>query len=155
MIQRIQSIYLLLAGILIFALYLFPLAHNVELNGILTTIKVTGLYQVVNGQETHTEVFVALTAVTAIIGLIPLIVIFLYKNRKKQITFCYSAILVIIGYSFWMAQTVKGVTGGITIGTNNMGIGLFLSSLSIVMLIFAAKAIQRDEKLVRSADRLR
>jgi len=155
MIQRIQSIYLFLAGVLIFALYLFPLAHNVELNGILTTIKVTGLYQMVNGQETHTEVFVALTAVTAIIGLIPLIVIFLYKNRKKQITFCYSAILVIIGYSFWMAQTVKGVTGGITIGTNNMGIGLFLSSLSIVMLIFAAKAIQRDEKLVRSADRLR
>jgi hypothetical protein len=45
MIQRIQSIYLLLAGILIFALYLFPLAHNVDLNGILTTIKVTGLYQ--------------------------------------------------------------------------------------------------------------
>jgi hypothetical protein len=155
MIQRIQSIYLFLASVLIFALYLFPLAHNVELNGILTTIKVTGLYQMVNGQETHTEVFVALTAVTAIIGLIPLIIIFLYKNRKKQITFCYSAILVIIGYSFWMAQTVKGVTGGITIGTNNMGIGLFLSSLSIVMLIFAAKAIQRDEKLVRSADRLR
>lgn len=155
MIQRIQSIYLFLASVLIFALYLFPLAHNVELNGILTTIKVTGLYQMVNGQETHTEVFVALTAVTAIIGLIPLIIIFLYKNRKKQITFCYSAILVIIGYSFWMAQTVKGITGSITIGTNNMGIGLFLSSLSIVMLIFAAKAIQRDEKLVRSADRLR
>ncbi|OKS88014.1 DUF4293 domain-containing protein [Mucilaginibacter polytrichastri] len=155
MIQRIQSIYLLIAGLLIFALYLFPLAHNVLLNGIPTTISVTGLYQNVNGQDVHTEVFVALTAVTGIIGLIPLIVIFLYKNRKKQVTFCYSAILVIIGYSFWMAQTVKAVTGGITIGTNNMGIGLFLSSVSILMLILAAKAIQRDEKLVRSADRLR
>jgi hypothetical protein len=155
MIQRIQSIYLLIAGFCIFALYLFPLAHNVVLNGIPTTIKATGLYQMVNGLEVHTEVFVALTAVTAIIGLLPIIIIFLYKNRKKQITFCYSAILVIIGFSFWMAQTVKAVTGGVTIEPNNMGIGLFLSSISIVMLIFAAKAIQRDEKLVKSADRLR
>ncbi|NCD71605.1 DUF4293 domain-containing protein [Mucilaginibacter agri] len=156
MIQRIQSIYLFIAGLLIFALYLFPLAHNVFINGSPSTIKVTGIYQMAsNGQEVHTEVFVALTAVTALIGLIPLVIIFLYKNRKQQITLCYSAILVLIGYSFWMAQTVKSVTGGVVLGTNNMGIGIFLTCISIFMLILAAKSIQKDEKLVRSADRLR
>jgi predicted permease len=97
----------------------------------------------------------ALTIITVIAALIPLVVIFLYKNRKQQIALCYSAILVLIGYSFWMAQTVKKVVGNITLEYRNMGIGLFLTSLSIILIIFAVKSIQRDEKLVKSADRLR
>jgi hypothetical protein len=154
MLQRIQSIYLLLAGLSIFALFLFPLVHNVSVDGKLLTIMVTGVFQEVNGQLAHTQFFVALTAATVVVGLIPLIVIFLYKNRKRQIALCYSAILVIIGYSFWMVQTVKSV-GTIEIDTHNWGIGLLLSSISIVLIIAAFKAIQRDEKLVKSADRLR
>lgn len=155
MLQRIQSIYLLLAGLAIFALFLFPLVHNVSVDGKLLTIMVTGVFQEANGQLAHTQFFVALTAATAIIGLIPLVIIFLYKNRKQQIALCYSAILVIIGYSFWMSQTVKGVMGDAQIDSHNWGIGLLLSSASIILIIFAFKAIQRDEKLVKSADRLR
>jgi hypothetical protein len=54
-----------------------------------------------------------------------------------------------------MAQEAKKVMGNIEIDTHNWGIGLLLSSISIVLIIFALKAIQRDEKLVKSADRLR
>jgi hypothetical protein len=54
-----------------------------------------------------------------------------------------------------MAQTVKKMMGEVQLNTHNWGIGLFLSSISILMVIFAVKAIQRDEKLVKSADRLR
>lgn len=155
MIQRIQTIYLLFASLVIFGLYLFPLAHDVAIAGIPSTIKVTGIYQNVNGTLAHTQVFVALTAVTAIVAIIPLVIIFLFRNRKQQVALCYSCILVIIGLSFWIAQTVKAATGGVVLGTNNMGIGIFLSSISIVLLILAAKSINKDEKLVRSADRLR
>src|SRR5450432_3541228 len=104
MLQRIQSIYLFLAALVLFALFLFPLVHNVYVDGKPLTIMVTGVFQDVNGQPTHTQFFVALTAATVVVGLIPLIIIFLYKNRKQQIALCYSAILVIIGYSFWTAQ---------------------------------------------------
>jgi len=144
----------LLAGLSIFALFLFPLVHNVSVDGKLLTIMVTGVFQEVNGQLAHTQFFVALTAATVVVGLIPLIIIFLYKNRKQQIALCYSAILVIIGFTFWMTQTVKSV-GNIEIDTHNWGIGILLSSISIVLIIAAFKGIQRDEKLVKSADRLR
>lgn len=154
MIQRIQSIYLFLAGLAILALYLFPLAHNVYVDGIPTTIKVTGTYIDINGVQVIKEHFVALSVVTAVVGIIPFIIIFLYKNRKQQITLCISTILVVIGYSFWMAQTAKSFIGD-GIGTSNFGIGLFLSSVSILFLVLAMKAIQRDEKLIKSADRLR
>ncbi|OOQ57460.1 DUF4293 domain-containing protein [Mucilaginibacter pedocola] len=155
MIQRIQSIYLFAASLVMFALFLFPVAHNLFVDGKLVNVSVTGVSEIVNGQEKTIESFPALTAITAIIGLVPLAIIFLYKNRKQQITLCYSAILALIGYSFWMAQTVKKVVGPIQLEYKNMGIGLVLTSLSIILIIFAFKAIQRDEKLVKSADRLR
>ncbi|MFD0794764.1 DUF4293 domain-containing protein [Mucilaginibacter litoreus] len=155
MLQRIQSIYLLFASLVLFALYIFPLAHGLYVDGRLVNISVTGVYENINGQDKVVQSFLALTVVTAIVALIPLIIIFLFRNRKQQIALCYSTILVLIGYSFWMAQTVKAVVGPITLAYKNMGIGLFLTSLSIILLIFAVKAIQRDEKLVKSADRLR
>lgn len=155
MLQRVQSIYLLLSSLALYALFLFPFAHNVYLQGKPSAIMVTGIFQDVNGQQANIQFFVALTIATAIIGLLPLVIIFLYKNRKQQIALCYGVILVIIGYSFWMAQTVKNVMGSIQLDTHNWGIGLFLTSISLLFLIFAVKAIQRDEKLVKSADRLR
>ncbi|MEO6149079.1 MAG: DUF4293 domain-containing protein [Mucilaginibacter sp.] len=156
MIQRIQSIYLFLATLILFALYLFPLIHNVNINGIISSISIQGVYQELAEGRVYTVSFIALKIVTAIVAILPLLVIFFYKKRKQQIALCYSAILVIIGYSFWMAQTLKGVTAdGLQVEFSSMGIGMFLSSIAIVLVILAVKSIQRDEKLVRSADRLR
>jgi hypothetical protein len=155
MLQRIQSVYLLLASLVIFALFLFPLVHNVYVGGVPSTIKVTGVFQDAGGAQANTQSFILLIAATAVAGIIPLILIFLYKNRKQQMMLCYVYILVIFGYSFWVAQTVKSFTGGADLTTNNFGIGALLSSVSIVLVLAAAKGIQRDEKLVKSADRLR
>jgi hypothetical protein len=155
MLQRIQSIYLLLASLAIYALFFFPLVHNVYVGGKPLTIMVTGVFQDMNGQLTHTQFFTALTAVTAVIGLIPLIIIFLYKNRKQQVALCYSTMLVVVGLTFWMAQTVKPIMGDAQIDSHNWGIGLLLSSVSMIFLVMAVKGVQRDEKLVKSADRLR
>ena len=155
MIQRVQSIYLFLASLAMFALYVVTIANNVYINGIPTNIKVTGLFQNVNGAQNNIHNFAALTAVTAIVALVPLVVIFLFRNRKQQIIFCYSAILVIIGHSFWLAQTVKKATDGITLNSNNFGVGLFLPCIAILFILLAIKAIKRDEALVKSADRLR
>jgi len=155
MLQRIQSIYLLLASLTLFALFLFPLVHNVYVNNKPITVMVTGIFQDVNGQQTHTEFFTALTAATAIVGLLPLAIIFLYKNRKRQINLCYGAMLVIIGYSYWVSQSAKNAIQDANLELNNYGIGIILLSVSIVFVLLAQKAIQRDEKLVKSADRLR
>lgn len=155
MLQRIQSVYLFFAAILLFALFLFPVIHNVYINGIASTVKVTGVYQDAAGQQRQTAPFTLLSIVTTIVALVPLAVMLLYQNRKKQITWCYIAILIIIAYSFGLSQVVKNTVGDLQIKTDNVGIGMFLSSISIVLLILAAKSIQRDEKLVRSADRLR
>ncbi|QQL48328.1 DUF4293 domain-containing protein [Mucilaginibacter ginkgonis] len=155
MIQRIQTVYLFFAGLLIFALFFFPLAHHVYVNNVPSMIKVTGIYQDNGSQQMQTQSFTALTIATAVVALVPIVIIFLFRNRKRQANFCYLAMAIIIGYSFWTAQTVKNVVGDIVLGTNNLGIGIFLSCISIFLLIMAMKAIRKDDALVRSADRLR
>jgi hypothetical protein len=155
MLQRIQSIWLLLAALSLYALFLFPLVHNVYVDGKPLTIMVNGVFQDADGQLTHTQFFTALTIMTAVIGIIPLIIIFLYKNRKQQVALCYSTMLVVIGLSFWVEKTVEGVTNGAQLALANFGIGALLSSISILFLVLAVKGINRDEKLVKSADRLR
>ena len=155
MLQRIQSIYLLLASLAIFGLFLFPLVHNVYIDGKPLTLMVTGVFQDRNGMLTHTQFFTGLTVATMIVGLFPLVIIFMFKKRKRQVALCYSNIFVLFGFSFWMAQTVQKIMGNIQINANNWGIGLFLTSLGILFIVLAIKGIERDEKLVKSADRLR
>ncbi|MDB5109530.1 MAG: hypothetical protein JWR67_644, partial [Mucilaginibacter sp.] len=53
MLQRIQSIYLLLASLALFALFIFPLVHNVYVDNKPVTVMITGLYQDINGQQVH------------------------------------------------------------------------------------------------------
>jgi len=155
MLQRIQSIYLFLASLALFALFLFPLVHNVYVAGKPITVMVTGVYQDLNGQNTHTEFFMGITIATAVLAVLPLAIIFLYKNRKQQTAICYSTLLAIVGYSFWLSQAVKGIMGDVQIDTHNWGIGLFLSSISMLLILLALRAIKADDKLVKSADRLR
>lgn len=156
MLQRIQTVYLFLATLVLLGLYVFPLINNVNINGTISNVNIQGVYQQLTDGKSYDIVFTALKILAAVVAILPTLVIFFYKKRKQQIALCYSTILVIIGFSFWMAQTVKGVVeGGLQLQFGNMGIGMFLSSIAIILVILAARAIQRDEKLVRSADRLR
>ncbi|MFD2148008.1 DUF4293 domain-containing protein [Mucilaginibacter antarcticus] len=155
MLQRIQSIYLFAAGLVIAALFVFPLINNAYVDGKALTIMVTGVYQDINGQRVHTEIFTVLTLATAFVALLPLIVIFMYKDRKTQINLCYLLMVLNIGYSYWAAQTVKDVLGGAYLNMSNYGVGIILLSVSLLLIVIAQKSIQKDEKLVRSADRLR
>lgn len=155
MIQRVQSIFLFLASLSIFALFLFPIAHNVYIGPIPKTIMIKGIYQDMGGQMVRTTSFLALTIVSAVMGIVPLVILFLYKNRKQQLALCYGFILVLIGFSFWMSQTVQGVMEGATISLASFGIGAGLTSISIFFTLMAIRGIKNDEKLIKSAERLR
>ena len=155
MLQRIQSVWLFFSTATLFALFLFPYVQVLDFGGTGRSIKVTGVYENINGQVVQTEPFLTLTIATVILALLPFIIIFLYRNRKLQKTLCYVTILLIIGFSFWTAQVAKAEVGNISLGLGNYGLGVALMPISILFLVLALKGIRRDEKLIRSADRLR
>ncbi len=155
MIQRIQSVYLLLAGLVLLALFIFPVINNLILNGHADSFTAAGIYEVINGVRTKTSSFMMLSIATVVAALLPLAGIFLYRNRKQQASYCYIVIVLIIGYSFYLTETVKTVAGDVTLRSENYGLGMILPSIAIVLVFLAIRGINRDEKLVRSADRLR
>jgi hypothetical protein len=114
-----------------------------------------GVYQNIAGQQVQTEPFLGLTIASVILALIPFITIFLYKNRKKQVMLCYLSIVLVIAFSFWLIQTAKAVLGPVELRAENYGIGTLLPSIAILFLILAIRGMKKDDKLIKSADRLR
>lgn len=154
MIQRIQSVWLFFATAAIFSMFLFPYTQFFD-NGSAKVIKVTGVYAGLNGQVVQTQAFTLFTIATVIVALIPFILIFLYKNRKRQMTFSYLTILVLFAHSFWLSRLAKPVVGDTTLEIGNYSIGAILPSIAIIFILMAIRGIRKDEKLIKSTDRLR
>ncbi len=152
MIQRIQTVFLALAGLSGFSLFLkpmdFALVSGVTEHQAGLSMLADGIYDI-NDND-------ILMILTVMLGLIPIIGIFLFKNRKLQMNVGRLAIVIgivllaVAGFFFYQEfDSVKDVVHA------SMGAGLAAPVLSFVFLYLANRAIGKDEKLVRSADRLR
>lgn len=146
MIQRIQSLYLLLAAGAGVATLSFNLWKATLSNGSVSLFNASSNYLV----------FV----VYMIVILVALIAIFLYKKRKLQFRITVLNILVAIGAMVLQYYTIhdtanKLSTGGVAITSASYLPAAFLPVLIIIFLFLASRGIYKDEKLIKSLDRLR
>jgi hypothetical protein len=160
MIQRVQTIYMLASVIAILTMHFFWLASfaipeaTFELNSL-------GLVCATKGFETDRmvwELFIVLLLMVAL----PLINIFLYKNRKLQLrVLIYTIILNVLYYGlfFWECYRLKGEVaalsqGGVVDVHYNIMM-LVMPAVSIFALIMAARGVIFDIALIKSLERLR
>ena len=143
MIQRIQSIYLLLSGVISGGI--------VFLVEMWSTIKSQVFFQDLFSSEiVLIQVVPYIYIVSAILSLVT---IFLFKNRQLQFVMCRINILInliLLGLLVYLSLSLPGEAS-----VSEKGIGMFLPVLSVLLLVFANKAIKKDEDLVKSVDRLR
>lgn len=89
----------------------------------------------------------------AVSAMLSVITLFSFKNRKKQILFNYLNILInallVCLLVFWMLN----LSGGISFPEK--GIEFVFPLVALVMFVLANYNIRKDEKLVKSVDRLR
>jgi hypothetical protein len=143
MIQRIQSIWLFLASGASLASMKLAFYSGNKLsdlqnpNSPKTFTSIDGMYNIVMNIN------------TVAIGLICLIAIFLFKNRKLQMQF---SALAIILESFLILQYQMSV-GGFLEG--NYAVGAILQPLVMLLLLLAIRGINKDNKLIQESDRLR
>jgi len=92
-----------------------------------------------------------------LVAVLSVVCIFLYKNRVLQMKIVRLTILlniVIIGLIFLVyAKIIE--TNLLTSPDYLDEAGIYFTLISLVFLILANRSIMKDEKLVRSADRLR
>lgn len=82
-----------------------------------------------------------------------LVAVFLFKNRTRQIIINRVNIVInflLLGIIVYHLLNLPG-----EIDISEKGIGVFIPLMVIVFLALANKAILKDEKLVKSVDRLR
>lgn len=158
MIQRIQTVYLSLAFIAIALLFAFPLAQFFSETGTYI-FSITGLKNMVPGEPDafNSMVFLPLIIVSAGIALLAMFTIFQYKKRSLQIKLTsagvFASIALIMGIFFLYIPLIQKK---INIVPNYLdSIGIYLPLIALIFMVMANRAIKRDDKLVRSADRLR
>ena len=147
-IQRIQSLYLLIAVILMVVFAFFPalsfvLGDKTIVYGALET-----------GRVGLTHIDPLMLTLIILISFLALVDIFLYKNLQRQMTVCF--VDIIIGLAMLVAICVQAfVVGGREGWTVTWQWYLVLPVLSIIFLMLAHKAMSKDKKKLRDADRLR
>jgi drug/metabolite transporter (DMT)-like permease len=135
MIQRIQTIWLLLAAAASLASLKFSFYSGVKSNN---------LFSELNGTTNFSLLLISVAvALAAVAG------IFLYKNRKLQIQLCLVGLFLQIAAIVIYFTEVKKFTEG------NFTITSILTFIIPVLFILAWLGIRKDDKLIKSMDRLR
>jgi len=157
MIQRVQSLWLLAAAITLLGLFIFPYVSFIDLVGLGKQIFVTGIYSSVNNEMSRESTAIPQAILAGIVALFPVVIIFLFKNRKRQLLFVGIEILLIVFLGLWMFMSANAVLDVISqsLKAGNIGVGFFLLPVSIIFLAIAISSIRKDDKLIKSADRLR
>ncbi len=155
MLQRIQTIYLLavvvLSGFIIFS----PLAELINATDNLDyLVKIDGIFLVkATGNIIESRIW-ALASVTLVVPIIALITIFSYKNRVKQIRL--SVINMLFMLCFYVFLVLYLWPACIQLHTDwHLKIAAVFPLINIILTYLAIGAIGKDEKLVKSLDRLR
>jgi len=147
-IQRIQSVYLLIAVILMAVFAFFP-ALSFELGG---RSFVYGALEAGKVGVTHIDPL--MLTLIILISLLALMDIFLYKNLQRQMTVCF--VDIIIGLAMLVAICIQAFVIGSREGVTLIWQWyLVLPVLSIIFLMLAHKAMSKDKKTLQDSDRLR
>lgn len=150
MIQRIQTIYLALAGLLSLALFFMPIVYYFTPKGIIYLQPCTFSTLM----ESWAFLSYLLPLVLALTSALAIYAIFQFKNRRKQlkiVAVSFLANIIFVLSAYWITYLIEMQKGSVAHYT----IGAIFPVVSIIALSLASKAIKKDEALVQSANRIR
>ena len=153
MIQRKQSLWLLVAALLNAGVFLFDYYKYQT-----TVLKqlLDKQVPVANPGSLRVSNDFLLMLVALVMILLPLVTIFMFKKRKQQILMTYVSILAVIAFTGIVLMRVNSIAkNAIIAGSESYSIGVVLPVISLVFMVLAIIGIRKDDKLVKSVDRLR
>lgn len=154
MIQRIQTVYLLVATILISLFFFLPFASFLlELDMSIYHLSLKGLIPDVGDQKLLIRVIPLVIILSVIIATFLTSILF-YKRRMIQIRLCILNIILIIGFQCCLYYFTR-VSAQLLGSKPSYGIIFIFPAICAILTYLAIRGIAKDEALVRSSDRLR
>ena len=138
MIQRIQTIWLLLAAIFAAVTFRFPFYTGDWLKDAVQA-----------PIDLNARTTVWLSILTVVAGAIAFVNIFLFDNRKLQLKLCYLGIFVTVMLLVLYFLELNHFTSG------TIALWCIFHFAILGTYILASRGIYKDEKLIKSMDRLR
>ncbi len=179
MIQRAQTLFLLGAIILQIALFFMPfwkgnatVDYNGQPKSAMASLSVRTLSENYRGQIDSvgdSKNLYVFQCFDAVIIFLSGWCIFLFRKRMQQIRISRLLILLTAGFVILLlyyteearksfaddASNLQKIGTNFQMINNNYDLGIYLPIVSLILFFLAGRYIQKDEKLVRSADRLR
>jgi drug/metabolite transporter (DMT)-like permease len=143
-IQRIQSVWLFIAAMLNGLLFILPL-YSYTAAGF-TDPRYEGVRQ-----------YIPLFIVAAIATLLPLLAIFFFMERKRQRGLVWLSMLASAGVFLLMLLRISSLKSAEPPASEFSYAlpGILVTIAAIIFEILALRGIRKDEKLIKSLDRLR
>ncbi len=160
MIQRIQSVYLLLVAIAGIFMFIYPFVSLVP-NApsadpsiyYMSSLKIEVL---LNGTSSVFMRLWPMVILNTVIVAFAFFTMIQFKNRKVQISYTYFLLFLLVGEIALIAYDVNSLNNAVGAGHSiSFTVFTLLPILQIVFTRLATSSIKKDEALVRSADRLR
>lgn len=150
MIQRIQSIYLLIAGLVMLAMYNVPVA--VFTSGELSyNLFACHILHPISGEMVINVVPMAVLPLLSLF--LSLFALLKFKNRTFQMKLGKLNVLVLL--VLIVVQGIYFVRLANMLGQGKPGFSAIVPLIAIILVFMANKAIRKDDNLIRSADRIR
>lgn len=151
MIQRIQSVYLFLAVVALSLLFFFPLA-NFSNNQDIIIFSLQGFSRFSPLEQMPTWPLLAVNVLSIVLTIVS---IFLFKKRALQMRITRFALMLNLGfialtyfvYGDHLAKQIKMPV--------NYELGSLLPVIAMIFHVLAIYAINKDERLIKSIDRIR
>lgn len=151
MIQRIQSVYLLVVTILLGTASFLPMGFFSSDSGATDGVfKPLGVYLADGGHESTWGLF----AILLLSAIISFCTILLYKNRILQMRMTIFNSILLIGYYIAAVFFIVVMKGSVGADAFKPGLVLSFPAVSIILNYLAWRAIYSDDVMVHAADRL-
>ncbi len=158
MLQRIQSLYLLIAAIA-FAILFFINIYKVESTTNPTqevSMSVTTITRIQVDNPTAPQFQIFPFTLNLILFIMLIVCIFWFKNRVQQNLLAKLCMLLNSGLLVLLLLSTDKLKAELGNSANaTYQVGVVLPVISLILIFLASRAIMKDENLVRSADRLR
>ena len=155
MIQRIQTVYLLLSVLLLGLMFFLPLAHAVGPQNTVFRIMIWGYDDpAASSSPVVNSLNLAVTALSGATILLNLITIFRYKKRRFQKRLCSVQIVLLLLTTGVLVSYLKAF-GDRASSAVSLSVTVAFPLVAVILTLLARRGIAKDDKLVRSLDRIR
>lgn len=162
MIQRRQTIFMLLTAILSALLFFMPLASFVA-GGNVMKFTIFGIQNPIDTLTLSKSYTWPLIVLTILMTILPIFAIFKYKKRELQVKLCHLVMLlnlVFIGIVFlYYDNDIQQIIAAVEGDSYELDVayffGMVLPLVNLVLEILAVRGIKKDIELLKSVDRLR